>query len=282
MHPNHSTIITILSRALLKSPPNEMLSSWYTGHQNQCRTWSSSCSKVENHQNRTTNNITWNRLEYVAKAVVNRISAYSVTCQYPLDNSSMVYHSLPTSISKVSSIWGSGYVSLADIIKLVVVHTEPGAAITLLYQDYWGRPTPIAQFDLSPTSISETQIIFLISAIHWCAHLIGSWYHVLIWAEETSQHNFEAQQSALLFVNYPDHQEYHTPGLTSEPPPKGAKVYPASRRRSNKRVGLKGQLAPHCVPWLKNSIMAYKRLSTSLGSKTLNNTSSLGLGVTKI
>ena len=54
------------------------------------------------------------------------------------------------------------------------------------------------------------------------------------------------------------------------------------RRRSNKRVGLKGQLAPHCVPWLKNSIMAYKRLSTSLGSKTLNNTSSLGLGGTKI
>ena len=53
--------------------------------------------------------------------------------------------------------------------------------------------------------------------------------------------------------------------------PKGAKVYPASRRRSNKRVGLKGQLAPYCVPWLKNSIMAYKRLSTSLGSKTLNN-----------
>ena len=51
-------------------------------------------------------------------------------------------------------------------------------------------------------------------------------------------------------------------------PPKGAKVYPASRRRSNKRVGLKGQLAPHCVPWLKNSIMAYKRLSTSLGSKS--------------
>ena len=64
--------------------------------------------------------------------------------------------------------------------------------------------------------------------------------------------------------------------------PKGAKVYPASRRRSNKRVGLKGQLAPYCVPWLKNSIMAYKRLSTSLGSKTLNNTSSLGLGGTKI
>ena len=64
--------------------------------------------------------------------------------------------------------------------------------------------------------------------------------------------------------------------------PKGAKVYPASRRRSNKRVGLKGQLAPHCVLWLKNSIMAYKRLSTSLGSKTLNNTSSSGLGGTKI
>ena len=61
-------------------------------------------------------------------------------------------------------------------------------------------------------------------------------------------------------------------------PPKGAKVYPASRWRYNKRVGLKGQLAPHCVPWLKNSILAYKRLSTSLGSKTLNNTSSLGLG----
>ena len=60
-------------------------------------------------------------------------------------------------------------------------------------------------------------------------------------------------------------------------PPKGVKVYPASRWRSNKRVGLKGQLAPHCVPWLKNYIMAYKRLSTSLGSKTLN-TSSLGLG----
>ena len=32
---------------------------------------------------------------------------------------------------------------------------------------------------------------------------------------------------------------------------KGAKVYPASRRRSNKRVGLKRQLTPHCVPWLK-------------------------------
>ena len=60
-----------------------------------------------------------------------------------------------------------------------------------------------------------------------------------------------------------------------------AKVYPASRRRSNKRVGLKGQLAPHCVPWLKNYILAYKRLSTSLGSKTLNN-ASLGLGGTKI
>ena len=58
---------------------------------------------------------------------------------------------------------------------------------------------------------------------------------------------------------------------------KGAKVYPASRRRSNKRVGLKGQLAPYYVPWLKNYIMAYKRLSTSLGSKTLNNTS-FGLG----
>ena len=34
------------------------------------------------------------------------------------------------------------------------------------------------------------------------------------------------------------------------------------------------------MPWLKNSIMAYERLSTSLGSKTLNNTS-LGLGGTK-
>ena len=59
--------------------------------------------------------------------------------------------------------------------------------------------------------------------------------------------------------------------------PKGAKVYPASRRRCNKRVWLKGQLAPHCVPWLKYYIMAYKRLFTSLGSKTLN-TFSLGLG----
>ena len=29
--------------------------------------------------------------------------------------------------------------------------------------------------------------------------------------------------------------------------PKGEKVYPASRRRSNKRVGLKGQLAPQCA-----------------------------------
>ena len=35
------------------------------------------------------------------------------------------------------------------------------------------------------------------------------------------------------------------------------------------------------MPWLKNSIMAYKRLSTSLGSKTLNNTSSSGLGEPK-
>ena len=35
------------------------------------------------------------------------------------------------------------------------------------------------------------------------------------------------------------------------------------------------------MPWLKNYIMAYKRLSTSLGSKTLNNTSSSGLGGTK-
>ena len=68
--------------------------------------------------------------------------------------------------------------------------------------------------------------------------------------------------------------------ISGVPSPKGAKVYPASRRRSNKRVGLKRQLAPHCVPWL-NSIMAYKRLSTSLGSKTLNNTSSSGLGGTK-
>ena len=34
------------------------------------------------------------------------------------------------------------------------------------------------------------------------------------------------------------------------------------------------------MPWLKNSIMAYKRLSTSLGSKTVNNTSS-GLGEPK-
>ena len=70
--------------------------------------------------------------------------------------------------------------------------------------------------------------------------------------------------------------------LSFQEPPKGAKVYPASRRRSIIWVGLKGQLSPHCVPWLKNSIMAYKRLSTSLGSKTLNNTSSLGLGGTKI
>ena len=38
------------------------------------------------------------------------------------------------------------------------------------------------------------------------------------------------------------------PVLFIQIPPKGAKVYPASRRRSNKRVGLKGQLAPHCVP----------------------------------
>ena len=36
------------------------------------------------------------------------------------------------------------------------------------------------------------------------------------------------------------------------------------------------------MSWLKNSIMAFKMLSTSLGSKTLNNTSSLGLGGTKI
>ena len=50
-----------------------------------------------------------------------------------------------------------------------------------------------------------------------------------------------------------------------------------SCRRPNKRVGLKGQLAPHCVPWLKYYIMAYKRLFTSLGSKTLN-TFSLSLG----
>ena len=36
------------------------------------------------------------------------------------------------------------------------------------------------------------------------------------------------------------------------------------------------------IPWLiKNSIMAYKMLSTSLGSKTLNNTSSLGVGEPK-
>ena len=33
----------------------------------------------------------------------------------------------------------------------------------------------------------------------------------------------------------------------SDKSPKGAKVYPASRRRSNKRVGLKGQLAPQCA-----------------------------------
>ena len=75
--------------------------------------------------------------------------------------------------------------------------------------------------------------------------------------------------------------EVRSPVLSGSTSPKGAKVYPASRRRSNKRVGLKRQLAPHCVPGLKNSIMAYKRLSTSLGSKTLNNTSSSGLGGTK-
>ena len=39
-----------------------------------------------------------------------------------------------------------------------------------------------------------------------------------------------------------------TPSLIYLWSPKGAKVYPASRRRSNKRVGLKRQLAPHCVP----------------------------------
>ena len=32
--------------------------------------------------------------------------------------------------------------------------------------------------------------------------------------------------------------------------PKGAKVYPASRRRSNKRVGLKGQLGGTKDSWL--------------------------------
>ena len=37
-------------------------------------------------------------------------------------------------------------------------------------------------------------------------------------------------------------------GTCNPPPPKGAKVYTASRRRYNKRVGLKGLLAPHCVP----------------------------------
>ena len=50
-------------------------------------------------------------------------------------------------------------------------------------------------------------------------------------------------------------------------------------------MGHKGQLAPRCRAldaMIKNSIMANKRLSTSLGSKTLNNTSSLGLGGTKI
>ena len=48
--------------------------------------------------------------------------------------------------------------------------------------------------------------------------------------------------------------------------------------------GHQGQLAPRCRAldaMIKNSIMAYKRLSTSLGSKTLNNTSSSGLGGTK-
>ena len=49
-------------------------------------------------------------------------------------------------------------------------------------------------------------------------------------------------------------------------PSKGAKVYPASRRRSNKRVGLKGQLV-----MIKKLYHAYKRL----------NTSSLGLGKPK-
>ena len=42
----------------------------------------------------------------------------------------------------------------------------------------------------------------------------------------------------------PDHRVSSHPSA----PPKWAKVYPASRRRSSKRVGLKGQLAPHCVP----------------------------------
>ena len=46
-------------------------------------------------------------------------------------------------------------------------------------------------------------------------------------------------------------------------------------------VGHKGQLAPRCRAldaMINFFIMAYKRLSTSLGSKTLNNTSSLGRG----
>ena len=59
---------------------------------------------------------------------------------------------------------------------------------------------------------------------------------------------------------------------------KGAKVYPASSRRSNKRVGLKGQLAPHCVPWLKKYIMAYKRLSTSFRFKNVEQHLLLGSG----
>ena len=57
-------------------------------------------------------------------------------------------------------------------------------------------------------------------------------------------------------------------------PPKGANVYPASRRRSNKRMGLKGHHG--------NYIMAYKRLSTSLGSKKVEQHLLLGSGGNKI
>ena len=125
--------------------------------------------------------------------------------------------------------------------------------------------------------------------IVWCCHLLSMYcatlcpcIYVFVQLYVHVLCNFMSMYCATLCAYIVEPYVHVLCNLLSTP--KGSKVYPASRRRSNKhdkRVGLKGQLGPHCVPWLKNYILAYKRLSTSLGSETLN-TSSLGLGGTTI
>ena len=63
--------------------------------------------------------------------------------------------------------------------------------------------------------------------------------------------------------------------------PKGAKVYPASRQRSNKRVGLKGQLAPQCA-MIKKFYHCIQKAVHQFRFKNVEQRLLLGSGGTKI